>query len=329
MDDELEQRAADYVSSVLGFNGERIDPVLGGYHLGNGYRLYNPALRRFTSPDNMSPFGAGGINPYAYCEGDPINNTDPTGHFGIFGALINAGMLAADLLTDGMASVAEEGVIVATEGESIAARKAAKVGSKAIRGGEEAANIAKYGKPYPSQGELGHANFKLFRPDTETMEDRERAKGLKSLTHLMNNVGGYTENFNGTGEPGLVAHGNTGKLRIVDGSKAVKGLDKLDALQYLDSEYKLNLFQQTDTPLHIFACGTSSPDLGIKLADALGRPIVLYGTDNEVVASNAKSLLSGMRTEILGRGDGSVTLLNDLAEAVKTTYFPSYYRYIG
>ena len=83
MEDELEQRAADYLSSVLGFNGERIDPVLGGYHLGNGYRLYNPALRRFTSPDSMSPFGAGGINPYAYCEGDPINNTDPTGH-GIF-----------------------------------------------------------------------------------------------------------------------------------------------------------------------------------------------------------------------------------------------------
>ncbi|VVP17284.1 hypothetical protein PS870_03626 [Pseudomonas fluorescens] len=80
MEDELEQRAADYLSSVLGFNGERIDPVLGGYHLGNGYRLYSPSLRRFTSPDSMSPFGKGGINPYAYCESDPINNTDPTGH---------------------------------------------------------------------------------------------------------------------------------------------------------------------------------------------------------------------------------------------------------
>jgi len=60
MEDELEQRTADYLSSVLGFNGERIDPVLGGYHLGNGYRLYSPSLRRFTSPDSMSPFGVGG-----------------------------------------------------------------------------------------------------------------------------------------------------------------------------------------------------------------------------------------------------------------------------
>ena len=55
MEDELEQRAADYLSSVLDFNGERIDPVLGGYHLGNGYRLYSPTLRRFTSPDTAEP----------------------------------------------------------------------------------------------------------------------------------------------------------------------------------------------------------------------------------------------------------------------------------
>ena len=35
-------------------------------HLGNGYRAYSPALRRFTCPDSESPFGGGGINPYVY-----------------------------------------------------------------------------------------------------------------------------------------------------------------------------------------------------------------------------------------------------------------------
>lgn len=70
----------DSAISTLCLNGEFMDGVLHQYILGNGYRAYNPALQRFTSPDSMSPFGAGGINPYIYCEGDPISNTDPTGH---------------------------------------------------------------------------------------------------------------------------------------------------------------------------------------------------------------------------------------------------------
>ncbi|EGH2839133.1 RHS repeat-associated core domain-containing protein [Salmonella enterica] len=67
-------------ASLPGFNGERQDPFSGVSHLGNGYRAYSPALYRFTCPDSESPFGIGGINPYAYCNGDPINLTDPSGH---------------------------------------------------------------------------------------------------------------------------------------------------------------------------------------------------------------------------------------------------------
>lgn len=70
---------------VPGFNGERLDPVSNVYHLGNGYRAYNPTLMRFNCPDSMSPFGPGGINPYAYCLGDPINRTDPSGHISTMG----------------------------------------------------------------------------------------------------------------------------------------------------------------------------------------------------------------------------------------------------
>lgn len=65
--------------SLLGFNGERRDPVTGHYLLGNGYRAFNPLLMRFNSPDSLSPFGKGGVNAYAYCGGDPVNWVDPTG----------------------------------------------------------------------------------------------------------------------------------------------------------------------------------------------------------------------------------------------------------
>ncbi|MDP9785795.1 RHS repeat-associated core domain-containing protein [Pseudomonas fluorescens] len=70
--------------SLLGFNGERPDPVTGHYLLGNGYRAFNPALMRFNSPDSLSPFGEGGLNAYMYCKGDPTNRSDSTGHFPFF-----------------------------------------------------------------------------------------------------------------------------------------------------------------------------------------------------------------------------------------------------
>lgn len=91
------------------FNGERADPVTGNYLLGNGYRAYSPALMRFTCPDSLSPFGPGGINPYAYCAGDPVNFTDPSGHIswqalaGIATGLVG---IALALMTGGMSVMA-------------------------------------------------------------------------------------------------------------------------------------------------------------------------------------------------------------------------------
>lgn len=65
----------------LGFNGElREGSGSDLYLLGRGYRLYNAALMRFLAPDDASPFGEGGLNPYAYCRGNPVMLYDPTGH---------------------------------------------------------------------------------------------------------------------------------------------------------------------------------------------------------------------------------------------------------
>ncbi|MFA1029387.1 YD repeat-containing protein [Pseudomonas syringae pv. helianthi] len=75
-----ERSSDDELQSLLAFNGEIRDPSCGWYLLGKGYRAYNPELMRFHSPDSMSPFGAGGLNPYGYCIGNPIAFQDPTGH---------------------------------------------------------------------------------------------------------------------------------------------------------------------------------------------------------------------------------------------------------
>jgi RHS repeat-associated protein len=64
---------------LLGFTGAHREKN-GAYLLGNGYRGYNSELMRFNSPDSWSPFARGGLNTYAYCQGDPINMTDRSGH---------------------------------------------------------------------------------------------------------------------------------------------------------------------------------------------------------------------------------------------------------
>lgn len=66
----------------LAYCGQLRDPFKGIYHLGNGHRCFDPALMRFLSPDTLSPFGAGGVNAYAYCQGEPINSQDNSGRMG-------------------------------------------------------------------------------------------------------------------------------------------------------------------------------------------------------------------------------------------------------
>ena len=69
---------------AIAFNGQYRDPFTRAYLLGLGYRTYSPALMRFHSPDNLSPFSSGGLNAYAYVENDPVNYEDPTGHVRLF-----------------------------------------------------------------------------------------------------------------------------------------------------------------------------------------------------------------------------------------------------
>ncbi|UQS18190.1 type IV secretion protein Rhs [Pseudomonas sp. HS6] len=93
--------------SLPGFSGEQLDPVTGLYLLGSGYRAYSPTLMRFLSPDSLSPFGAGGLNAYAYCLGDPVNRVDPTGHFSwqsIVGIALGVVGIAASIVTLGGAT---------------------------------------------------------------------------------------------------------------------------------------------------------------------------------------------------------------------------------
>ncbi|MFO2465133.1 hypothetical protein OOJ96_15075 [Pseudomonas sp. 15FMM2] len=69
------------MKSGMGYNSQCVDPITGSYHPGHGYRVYDPRHQAFYQGDNLSPFGAGGLNDRAYCAGrDPVNWHDPSGH---------------------------------------------------------------------------------------------------------------------------------------------------------------------------------------------------------------------------------------------------------
>lgn len=113
---------AEIEYNIAGYNGEHPDPVSGMTHLGNGYRAYNSMLIRFTTPDSLSPFGTGGINAYAYCAGDPVNQADPSGHMSV-GQWIGMAVglvagIALSIMTDGAAIPAVASLMTAVTGDA-------------------------------------------------------------------------------------------------------------------------------------------------------------------------------------------------------------------
>ncbi|MBD8594134.1 hypothetical protein IFT75_12035 [Pseudomonas sp. CFBP 8758] len=113
---------ASGAEGLLGYAGEQRDRFTGLYHLGS-YRPYCPELMLFLAPDDSSPFGAGGLNRYAYCGGDPVNNIDPSGQsfwkwFVVGVAVVFA--VAATVITAG-ALAGAMGVAISAVGASTAA----------------------------------------------------------------------------------------------------------------------------------------------------------------------------------------------------------------
>ena len=119
------------LTGLPGFNGERPDPLTGHYHLGKGHRTYNPQLMRFNSPDQLSPFGAGGLNAYAYCVGDPVNRSDPSGRASVEDILI-AGIAVIGVLGGGVGLYATLKAARVTKTAQLSTAVAAKVAGSAM-----------------------------------------------------------------------------------------------------------------------------------------------------------------------------------------------------
>lgn len=150
-------------NSKLGYTGATADTITAGYLLGNGYRAYIPALMRFSAPDDWSPFSlAAGLNPYAYCGGDPINRSDPSGH-------VSASTVLQEAESDASIAAREASTSVAADAAGPAGRKrpmpapAAEPGeasgeppAKTLRQQLEEGRAARRRRPANVPGLLGH-----------------------------------------------------------------------------------------------------------------------------------------------------------------------------
>ena len=70
------------LANPIRYRGYYYDDETGLYYL--NARYYSPMWRRFISPDDsayLDPESINGLNLYCYCNNDPINKFDPTGHF--------------------------------------------------------------------------------------------------------------------------------------------------------------------------------------------------------------------------------------------------------
>ena len=78
-------------ANPIRYRGYYYDEATKLYYL--NARYYNPQWRRFISPDDtayLDPETPNGLNLYAYCNNDPVNYADPSGHFGITLAALGA-----------------------------------------------------------------------------------------------------------------------------------------------------------------------------------------------------------------------------------------------
>lgn len=215
-------------SNTRGFNGQIHDAVSNTYLLGNGYRAYSPALRTFYSRDSLSPFGTAGINRYQYCQLDPINYVDPTGHIswqagvgiglGVVGILLAGFTLGSSLalLGSGAALAGSLGVASgvlglasASTGIASAALEESDPATSAALGwaslglgvGSLATGITSSGVAYATRtGRFFSSNpSTLYRGDLRRLSEIERAGGFSGLgtntsisTHLSGRNAGYS-----------------------------------------------------------------------------------------------------------------------------------------
>ena len=200
-----------------GYNGEVTDRVTGNQFLGQGYRAYNPVLRRFMKHDSDSPYGAGGLNGYIYVGNDPINATDPTGHMTKAGRYTMDGIgvilgVAGAAFSGGSSLAVTSGILAASSG-------VAAVASDATAG--KASEVLRYSALALGVLSAGTGMYTSFISESAAVAAAGKASGKKLAESEVLGLYGTRDEMYARGEKVGEFHATARKAR---GSKAGKAI---------------------------------------------------------------------------------------------------------
>ena len=114
-------------ANPIRYRGYYFDEDTNLYYL--NARYYSPEFRRFISPDDtnyLDPESVNGLNLYCYCNNDPINFVDPSGHFPILAVIL--GLTAAVGLGLTVGGVASDDNLMTAIGLTMVAAPALIIG---------------------------------------------------------------------------------------------------------------------------------------------------------------------------------------------------------
>lgn len=151
-----ERTQATSVDVSKGFIGERHDPETGLIYL--NARYYDPVIGRFISADTWDPTEPGvGTNRYAYADNDPVNKSDPNGHWiesgwDAFSLAIGIYEVVSDLYHGNYSSAVVNAGFVALDAAALVAPGIPGGASVAAKAARETAEVAAdLGKKGPTQ----------------------------------------------------------------------------------------------------------------------------------------------------------------------------------
>ncbi|TDF78802.1 RHS repeat-associated core domain-containing protein, partial [Pseudomonas sp. H9] len=213
-----------------GYTGERREPLTGWY-IPAGYRPYDPLLMMFLSPDSESPFGRGGLNPYTYCGGDPVNRIDPDGHSSETWLLAGFGLVLGVLATvasfgaaaPAFAAVYSAGLAGLTASGAMA-MGAATLGAVSLGTGIASTALEAVNKDSKAAGILGWVSLGTGLVGSGL---QVAPKATAKLTNVLGRSAGR-----GTSKLGTSKLGNSSTMKTVGESTAIyfNGADKSDVV---------------------------------------------------------------------------------------------------